>query len=1584
MSEETLLPDETVLSSIDRFESQNINLELTGETAQRQLMEAEQSVAEEWQVGDVILDTYEVKEIFTGGAMGLVYRVYHRNWNVDLIVKAPRAKYFQTENHKENFKREAETWINLGLYPHTVSCYYVRDLGGVPRVFAEFVEGGTLKDWIGSNGQGRLYEGGKEKALERILDIAIQFAWGLHYAHEKGLVHQDVKPGNVMISSEGLVKVTDFGLAKARGETSQLNPAMISADGSILVESGGMTPAYASPEQASSQSLSRKTDIWSWALSVLEMFTGEMTWMQGEVAAEVLEDYLEDDSEYKQIPKMQEEVAELLKKCFSGNPVQRPKDMLAVGEKLQEIYQQTTGINYARKFPKEVKSLADSLNNKAVSMMDLGRKDEALKLWNQALDVQFGHSEATFNNYLTLWRDGAITFETFLTAMVPVLESHKDDWTSKYLFALTYLEQNNYKAAANELNDIIITNENQAEISSVLQRANDLTRQTLITEFEEFKHDDDEQRIRGLCINRDGNLALTFDQHITFRLWDIKTGRCLRTFNNEERFLNFPQFHSQGGNKLSMNRNGKFAVSFMPQEPDSLDRFKGFTQKQFDKLIDQEIYPRVKLWDVTSGKCLRIFEHVKHRKGEQAEITYSTAISDDGSFVASGTSGSIKLWNSSTGRLLWAKNGSFADCVFNASGNEILAACENEVLLIDVKTGTIIKTFYGHEKPVTSVCFSFDEKNLLSADGERTLKFWEIESGKCLQTLPKNQRLFSEQDAMFTNSPTLVSLSMNNQYAMCGWGVGDYKIWEMETGKTFSIPIVGSTLYGVAKFLPEDSHAVLSDGHRLFTKKLAVAVDSFQANYAISRIQISEKAVAAENEYKELVEQAASALENKNLSRAIQLIKKARSLPGHSQAPEAFKLWVKLYKILPKKSVRDIWKYSPDILLASEIENEIGVFQTVEWWDSNKEPTIETSLAIKYHELPNFKNIKHDKKFAAVKRGASLALVSSNGEYLLDASDNVIKLYDSRSGRLLNTFDEHETEIVRLNFSWNSRFVVSGDSQGIIKLWEIDRSRSIQTFTGISGQISDVSVAHYGRYVLSSSLLPPGVQDYSVKLWDTESGYCVQAFELNSNAQEHISAAMSADGRAVYTYKDNENGDSVITVWDVVTGKSVEMQLIFPHLLKNFLPRSISFDGNFIVLPPLNIHNLKTGDKLYSQRFRATGNEEILFNDVGSCVIADETAWMIDWELEEREFSDWDETARPYLAYFLESYAGRDWQLGFEDLIKLLSFSGFGWLRPDGVRSELKKMAASTHKVKPEIKPDADYISLTAKSSVKGKSALWPVLAVALAVIVAGYLIYNNFIKNQDPRPKNVFTLQNLDAKNLIISKDNSTLYFATQSSSPTQNNDTGKEKPIFILDIKTGTVIHELKSSSGTKTFALSNDNNYLVSESENEIMLWNTKNGSQIWRKGFSISKTQKSKHSNLSDYKISRVGFSPNGNETIVMTSWDNSLNILNTANGELIKIVTKDEKEYANYQNFVPISPDSKDSFLRQKYTLIDGSSGSYNYLGLEDKGTGLVLRFERPDCATSNELLSTDSKYLIAECSKRDSTSILIYELKENQ
>ncbi|GCE14502.1 tetratricopeptide repeat protein [Tengunoibacter tsumagoiensis] len=345
-----------------------------------------------WKIGDIILSEYEVTGIVGEGGMGIVYKVYHRPWRMVMAVKSPRPEIFSRRGGKENFIHEAETWVNLSAYPHLVRCYAVHMLGGIPRVFAEYVEGGSLADWIR---QRRLYAGGPDQVLERILDISIQFAWGLHFAHEQGLVHQDIKPANVMLTPEGLAKVTDFGLAKARiiaGEEQQVSDGK--SGQSILVSSGGMTLAYCSPEQAAGQALSRKTDIWSWGLSVLEMFTGEVTWTIGIAAQEVLSDYEGLDPA---IPKLPDDVINLLQKCFQPLPDDRPATMLEVAKELQLIYARTLGRSYSRIRPEPAAVQVSSLINQGYSLLQLGRPEEARIFYEKAIRLDPNSADAYYN-----------------------------------------------------------------------------------------------------------------------------------------------------------------------------------------------------------------------------------------------------------------------------------------------------------------------------------------------------------------------------------------------------------------------------------------------------------------------------------------------------------------------------------------------------------------------------------------------------------------------------------------------------------------------------------------------------------------------------------------------------------------------------------------------------------------------------------------------------------------------------------------------------------------------------------------------------------------------------------------------------------------------------------------------------------------------------------------------------------------------------------------------------------------------------------------------------------------------------------
>jgi serine/threonine protein kinase len=376
-----------------------------------------------WKIGDVILDKYAIRDIFTSGGMGLVYRAYHKDWDMDMAVKSPRPEFFQTEEQASNFEREAETWVNLGLHPQIVSCFYVRRLGGIPRIFAEFVEAGTLSEWIHS---GQLYQGSTEARMERILDIAIQVAWGLHFSHQKGLVHQDVKPGNVLMTPDGTAKVSDFGLASARMAAHEGTATTHKIGQSILVEGAGyLTPEYASPEQFAGQSLSTASDAWSWAALVLEMLKGGCDWADGRAMPFVLQEFYQE--------KIQTDpLAQLLNKCLVLPVKQRSSSLLAQAEALIRIHENLTGKTYPRSYTGESQTSSDALNNKGASLLDLGKTERGIECIEQAMKLNPRNLNAKFNQLVTAWRLAKATDED----IIEELSSFRDEINSDALDTL--------------------------------------------------------------------------------------------------------------------------------------------------------------------------------------------------------------------------------------------------------------------------------------------------------------------------------------------------------------------------------------------------------------------------------------------------------------------------------------------------------------------------------------------------------------------------------------------------------------------------------------------------------------------------------------------------------------------------------------------------------------------------------------------------------------------------------------------------------------------------------------------------------------------------------------------------------------------------------------------------------------------------------------------------------------------------------------------------------------------------------------------------------------------------------------------
>jgi WD40 repeat protein/serine/threonine protein kinase len=1216
-----------------------------------------------WNVGDTILDLYRVTGILGEGGFGKVYKVHHQGWNLDLAMKILRPETIAAAGGVEGFEQEAETWVNLGLHPHVVSCYYVRRVDAAPAVFAEYMAGGSLHDWIRSR---RLYttQGTVIKtALQRVLDVAIQSAWGLHYAHEEGLVHQDIKPANLLLTSEGMVKITDFGIATSQTMFEMLSsvvvPGQIQENLTLQVSgSGAMTPSYCSPEQANRQVLTRRSDIWSWALSVLEMFQGERTWRHGTVAAQALEHYLKIGAEEPQLPSMPMQLAELLQRCFRDNPDQRPHDLLAVARELQAIYQQEIGENYPYPEPEAATNAADSLNNRAVSLFDLGKQEEALQVWEQALQIQPHHLEVTYNRGLILWRSGMIDDLALLNSLMETRNFHPGDWHFNYLLALVFIEQDKCESAIEILESIQVDVTEEEKIQSLLSNAIELLPQSqrLLNTFTGHI-----ASVSSVCWSADGQFALSGSWDKTLKLWAVKTGQCLQTFTG----------HTGWVESVCLSVDGQFA-------------FSGSSDKT------------LKLWDVKTGQCLRTF------LTNALNAVQSVHLSVDGRLVLSGDSiGNIsQLWEVATGQCLrtFREWGTGCSCL-SADGRLVLSGNPDERMkLWDVATGQCLQTFTDCTDWMSSMCWSADGQFVLSGGWDKTLKLWDVKTGQCLHAF------MGHMDAVVS-----VSLSADGRFGLSGSIDNNVKLWDIVTGQCLRTYIVGNGIRQPSVSISADGQFALSGSHDGTLNLWRFGnINSYIAPMQLSSVLTTENVLSLDLTYERELIQAHREIKEENYVAAAQYIRKARAVSGYNRHPKGFNSWTDLYTCLPCKGLVQGWEDNRFMDYMSSVSS--ACFST----DSRFILSGHQDGALKLWNVSTGECLR---TFAGYTGWVHSVCLSTDGQFALSAISETVQLWNVSTGECLRTFNHHADQrtsspddvivanrITTACLSADSRFALSGNTNGTVKLWDVATEQCLRTFENNRSRLESMCLSADSQFILI------GYCDGTINLFEISTGKCL--YELaSSNNLIRMSACLSADYKVIL-YVNNYT----LNLLEVQTGQ------IFTETTQELLTSvCISSDGRFALSGGgtfgmsgsniVRLWDLESGQclrELSVHGKRSSRITSVVLSDNNQFALAvsddgDLTLWNLDWNLEDRLPADWDEKARPYLENFLvlhTPYAGtlpidRDptekevtlaltrrgtltWtEEDFQKLLYTLGCAGYGWLRPEGVRQQLETMVAS-------------------------------------------------------------------------------------------------------------------------------------------------------------------------------------------------------------------------------------------------------------------------------------------------------------------
>ncbi|MEE0419543.1 MAG: Stk1 family PASTA domain-containing Ser/Thr kinase [Lachnospiraceae bacterium] len=264
--------------------------------------------------GMFIQERYEIISKIGSGGMADVYKAKDHKLNRYVAVKVLKPEFRDDKAFISKFRVEAQSAAGLA-HPNIVNVYDVGDDNGIYFIVMELVEGITLKEYIEK--KGRL-------AVREATSIAIQVSMGLQAAHHNNIVHRDVKPQNIIISTDGKVKVTDFGIARAASSNTISSNVM----GSVH---------YSSPEQARGGYSDFKSDIYSLGITMYEMLTGHVPF-DGDTTVAIAIKHLQEEmqSPRKYVPDLPKSTVQIIYKCTQKSPDRRYNDMEELIRDLKE------------------------------------------------------------------------------------------------------------------------------------------------------------------------------------------------------------------------------------------------------------------------------------------------------------------------------------------------------------------------------------------------------------------------------------------------------------------------------------------------------------------------------------------------------------------------------------------------------------------------------------------------------------------------------------------------------------------------------------------------------------------------------------------------------------------------------------------------------------------------------------------------------------------------------------------------------------------------------------------------------------------------------------------------------------------------------------------------------------------------------------------------------------------------------------------------------------------------------------------------------------------------------------------------
>lgn len=262
---------------------------------------------------------FKITEVIGHGGMGIVYKAQDTRLDRFVAVKTMPTHLLEDETAQARFRREAKLLAALN-HPHIAAIHDVVEVAdGICHLILEYVPGQTLGEHMAN----------KPLEINEALIIAQQLAEALAAAYERGVIHRDLKPGNIKITPDENVKILDFGIAKAFGPSGETQETAVTQAGRLVG-----TPAYMSPEQTRDKNVDHRSDIWSFGCVLYEMLTGHLAF-EGETISDTIALVLQREPDWSQLPQdLPHNIRVLLRRCLEKDPKLR---LQHIGDAVVEI-----------------------------------------------------------------------------------------------------------------------------------------------------------------------------------------------------------------------------------------------------------------------------------------------------------------------------------------------------------------------------------------------------------------------------------------------------------------------------------------------------------------------------------------------------------------------------------------------------------------------------------------------------------------------------------------------------------------------------------------------------------------------------------------------------------------------------------------------------------------------------------------------------------------------------------------------------------------------------------------------------------------------------------------------------------------------------------------------------------------------------------------------------------------------------------------------------------------------------------------------------------------------------------------------